>query len=394
MHNFANTGVYIVKLRVTNDNCYDSLQVKMQVVDEHPDFSYDFENKAACRNDAVNFKATNVTAANISSYSWTYGDKTTSGFGAAYATISHKYATVGTFVPQLITRDIVGCLDTVVSKLNLVVYGPKASFNNDSGLCINSTALFSDSTKTDSIHSINKWVWTYEQGVSQTYTSASAFSHKYVKEGIYDIKLAVYDTYGCKDSIIRPKALQVTNPKAVFSIANPVQCVRNILTFGNASKGEKLTYLWNFGDNQTSASSTPSVTHAYTQEGIYSVSLTVTDKYNCKSDSLKKDLVTISNPKAKIAINGPTETTCPPLIVKPSSKSSSFTSMSWNFDDGSISKIDSPSHVYTMGGEYNMKLVVKGFGECYDTAYQTHHHKRSIRQIDLQSFGTVQSIFC
>ncbi len=370
VHTFPKPGIYLVKLKVTNDECFDTLQVKMQVVDEHPAFTFDSETKASCRNDAVVFTATNINPANISTYNWIYGDNTSSGFVKNKTTINHKYTTAGTFTPQLITKDVLGCTDTVISNLNATVYGPKASFGNDTGICINSTAMFYDFTVTDGTHDIKKREWTYEPNVVQTYTSVVSYQHLYSKAGFYDIKLAVYDSYGCKDSLIKTKAVQVTNPKAVFSVTDSMKCTKNNLSITNASVGEKLRYTWNFGDGTTSSESASAITHSYQKEGVYTISLSVTDKFQCRADSVQKKAITISDPKAVMVINGPVETTCPPLLVKPVSASLNTTSLSWSFGDGSISMLDSPSHNYTQGGSYDLMLVAKGFGECYDTAHQ------------------------
>ena len=370
VHTFAKPGVYIVKLKVTNDQCFDSLQVKMPVVDEHPAFTYDYQTKAACRNDLVTFTATNINAGNISSYNWFYGDTTSSGFTAGGITSTHKYTATGTFTPRLITKDILGCLDSVTSTVSAIVYGPNAAFANDGGACINSTVLFHDSTKTDGIHAIQKWVWTYEPNVVQSYTGAASYTHQYTKAGFYDVMLAVYDSYGCKDSVIKPKAVEITAPKAVFSVIDSLRCAKNNVSFTNISTGKNLSYKWDFGDGTTAADTSSKITHSYAAQGSYAVSLSVTDKYKCKADTTKQNAVTISNPKAVVVINGPVSTTCPPLLVKPVSQSLNYTSLSWSFGDGGISRLDTPSHNYIMGGNYDLALVVKGYGECYDTAHQ------------------------
>ena len=369
-HTFEKPGTYIVKLKVTNDECYDSLQVKMQVVDEHPDFTFDYIDKAACRNMAVTFTATNVNAVNINSYKWIYGDTTTAVFATNAAVSKHSYLTTGTYIPQLITKDILGCMDTVVNKTPITIYGPKARFGNDTGICINSIVSFRDSTKTDGVHDIQKWDWTYEPAVVQTYTAAAPFTHQYTKEGYYDITFAVQDSYGCTDTIKKVKALQVTNPKAKFSVSDSLKCAKNKVDFTNNSIGEKLSYTWNFGDNSTSKDTARTIAHSFVSEGVYAVSLSVSDKFNCKSDTSITNAVTISNPKAVMVINGPTSTTCPPLLVKPLSTSLNTTSISWNFGDGSLSKIDTPSHNYVMGGSFDLMLIAKGYGECSDTAHQ------------------------
>ena len=369
VHTFAKTGTYIVKLKVTNDECFDTLQVKMQVVDEHPAFTYDYSSKPACRNDLITFTATNINPDNISSYNWIYGDSTSSLFKGVVSS-THKYTKTGTFIPQLITKDILGCQDTVIDKTGATIYGPTAGFGNDSGACINATVMFHDSTKTDGMHALQKWEWAYEPNDAQSYTNAASYAHQYTKEGYYDITLKVYDSYGCKDSITKAKALQITNPKALFSVNDSLICAKNNVSFTDSSTGEKLSYSWSWGDNTSSGDTAGAVVHSYVNEGIYSVSLFVTDKFKCKSDTTINNAIIISNPKAIMVINGPTSTTCPPLLVTPVSHSLHAQSLSWNFGDGSITKIDTPSHNYIMGGDYDLMLIAKGFGECYDTAHQ------------------------
>ncbi len=177
------------------------------------------------------------------------------------------------------------------------------------------------------------------------------------------------DSYGCKDSVIKTRAIQVTDPVADFTSAAPSKCVGNNVIFVNNAKGESLTYSWNFGD-VTAAATEASPAHNYITAGMYNVTLSVMDKYGCKDTADKPGFVTISNPKAAFKMNGPTEATCPPLITKPTNNSSNFTSVTWSFGDGGIAIIDSPTHIYTQGGNYELRLIAKGYGECYDTARQ------------------------
>ena len=174
VHTFDKTGTYMIKLTVANEQCFDSMLVKLQVVDEHPSFTHNYETKGACRNDVVTFTATNIITSNINSYNWIFGDKTSTGLIGNAATATHKYLASGSYLPQLITKDIVGCMDTVIGKVNATIYGPVATFATDSGACINSFVTFKDSSKTDSVHSIQSWKWTYEPNVTQTYTAGAS----------------------------------------------------------------------------------------------------------------------------------------------------------------------------------------------------------------------------
>ena len=367
LHNYNSTGTYIVKLVVKNKECADTSKQTIRVVDEHPSFSYKLAGEAACRNDVIKFTAAKFTGGNISSFNWNFGDNTPVNI-SPNSTITHKYDSIGNFAPQLITTDVLGCKDTINSRVDIKVFGPKANFSNRVGICIHSTADFTDNSKDDGIHPITRWEWSYGESKTVSYSTAP-FSHLYDTSGYFDVKLSVYDNYGCKDSLAKPKAIQVTNPIADFTSAAPVKCVGNNVSFVNKAKGENLIYSWDFGDNTLQSAETAPV-HTYNEIGFYNVKLSVTDKYGCKAENDKKSFVTISNPKAAFNMNGPTSGNCPPLIVKPTNDSKDFTSISWSFGDGAIANLDSPTHIYTQGGNYELKLIAKGFGECYDTALQ------------------------
>ncbi len=368
VHNYKANGIYTVMLVVTNDKCADTMSNSVKVVNENPSFAYALAGEAACRNDVISFTAANFTPGNISSFSWNFGDNTPVNTTTT-ATVDHKYSGAGNFAPQLITTDALGCKDTINNKVDIKVYGAKAAFTNVPGICLNTTATYTDQSASDGIHPITKWVWSYGEGAAAGYASGP-FSHLYNTAGYYDVKLVVYDNYGCKDSVTKTKALQVTDPVAAFTSAAPAKCVGNKVSFTNNSAGETLVYNWNFGD-KTALSAEQSPSHTYSTEGLYDVQLIATDKYGCADTSAQKGFVTVSNPKASFNINGPTEGTCPPLIVKPTNTSTSFSSLSWSFGDGAIAAIADPTHIYTQGGIFDLKLIAKGFGECYDTAHQT-----------------------
>ncbi len=66
----------------------------------------------------------------------------------------------------------------------------------------------------------------------------------------------------------------VTPPTASFMHNGPVE-VGATAVFSNTSTGDNLSYVWDFGDGQTSAQANPS--HVYSQAGSYTVILTATN---------------------------------------------------------------------------------------------------------------------
>lgn len=73
-----------------------------------------------------------------------------------------------------------------------------------------------------------------------------------------------------------PTPIYPDEPIANFSVSSTSVFVNGVVTFTNQSTGlNPKTYLWNFGDENTSTATSP--THSYAEVGTYSVSLTVTN---------------------------------------------------------------------------------------------------------------------
>jgi PKD repeat protein len=125
-----------------------------------------------------------------------------------------------------------------------------------------------------------------------------------------------------------------------------------------------LTYLWEFGDGAISTEQNPK--HVYKKEGVYDITLTVTNPIG--SDTLTKlDYLFVTSPNPIhanfVAINTGGHS---PLMV--SFTDTSFytditgypplNSWSWNFGDGITSDQQNPDHMYQNPGRYNVTLTV------------------------------------
>ena len=105
--------------------------------------------------------------------------------------------------------------------------------------------------------------------------------------------------------------------------------------------------------------------HTFNNEGIYSVSLAITDLYGCTDFISKPNYVRIANPKANFKVSD-TAGTCPPLVVNFTNTASNYFSWEWNFGDGTTSSSFNPSHFYATPGTFNAVLTIKGPGGCTD----------------------------
>jgi len=191
--------------------------------------------------------------------------------------------------------------------------------------------------------------------------------HSYADSGTYNVQLKIFDSNGCYDSIYKTAAVIIGKPYADFTIIDTLRCTASSVGFSEQSIGLSLKYNWDFGDGTNGNGATPN--HFYAKEGIYSVSLTVSDTFGCTSKMVKPASVTISNPVAAFTISD-SAARCT-LPVQATSQSQNYNSLSWDFGDGGTSVLDNPFHLYTIPGVYQLQLIAKGYGECYDTAYHS-----------------------
>lgn len=363
-HFYPGPGIYVTSLTVTNTStgCSYTKTQNVRIIDEHPDFTA--ADTTICRGTAASFNAIVSLAGNIASYQWSFGDATT-GSGR---TPTHVYPNSGFYTIRLITADINGCRDTIIKPQYMRVNGPIANFGSTvPGTCLLSTVSFTDSSRTDGINPIVKWVWSYGDGVRDTLT-APPFQHTYATAGIYSVTLTVTDSTGCSHTITKSNLLTVSRPVANFASVDTASCPDRAVTFTNTSTGPGLTYLWDFGDGGTSTVMNPS--HNYMANGNYSVKLVVVDRYGCTDSITRSNYVAIRTPESNFTVSD-TVGTCPPLVVDFTNTSQNYTSMTWDFGDGSTSHSPNPSHFYSIPGVYIAKLTVVGQGGCSSVKQQT-----------------------
>jgi parallel beta-helix repeat protein len=130
--------------------------------------------------------------------------------------------------------------------------------------------------------------------------------------------------------------------------------------FINTTAGAVTGYEWVFGDNTTSTQANP--VHAYTAEGIYSVSLTAIGPGGVDTE-VKSDYITVTAPHypPEISFSGSPVTGINPLTVNFSSTVvNDLDSIRWYFGDGGTSTAANPTYTYQDVGTYNVILNAYG----------------------------------
>jgi PKD repeat protein len=146
-------------------------------------------------------------------------------------------------------------------------------------------------------------------------------------------------------------------PEAGFS-ANPTNGTAPLtVVFVNSTTGAS-SYVWTFGDGNTSTLSNP--TNVYTNTGLYTVSLTATGPGGANSVTLT-NYISVVNPTVAGFSANPTSGPAPLTVVFANS-SIDATNYVWTFGDGNSSTLPNPTNTYVNAGLYTVSLTATGPG--------------------------------
>ena len=273
------------------------------------------------------------------------------------------YETFGSYSEvQLIITDVNDCRDTILFNETISVGRSLSNFDLDvTGGCLPLTVNFTENAASE-FGTIESWEWTFGDNLGTSTDPNPTFT--FTETGLHNVRLTVIDSWGCRKSRNMVGAVEVTDPVANFT-ADSLGCTWAEIIFSNTSQGVALKHLWDFGDGETSTAKNP--THIYANEGLYSVCLTVTDKYDCVSTICRENSVIIADPVAGFSVDS-TFASCPPLPVNFFNESTNSSSFTWDYGDNSgLSNLDNPSHIYTIPGVYNVTLKAFRTEVCQDS---------------------------
>ena len=358
VHNYLTTGTFTVTLTVedTVTGCQDQATAVVNV--SIPSAAFNAAPTFGCGPLTVNFTdASTANLAAITGWAWDFGDGGTSN----QQNPTYTYQTPGIYTVTLTITDANGCTSTVTQNNLVQVIGPDVNFGADTlAGCLGLTVNFTDSTVFGA--PITGWSWDFGDGNTSNQQNPT---HTYNTAGSFDVSLTVTDLDGCSRTLTFNNYILVTDPTADFSINDTLTCSGVALNFNNNSNGTGLSYLWDFGDGNTSTANNPS--HTYALNGTYDVTLSVVDVNGCTDTLVQPSLVDIQDVLANFGA-APTNASCPPLLVVFSDSSVwDIQSWDWDFGDGTGSTLQNPSHVYATAGSFDVSLAVVNDDGCTDT---------------------------
>jgi|GEM_PF-1923819 len=296
-HAFNTLGLFNVSCKVSN-GCGNTVTIysTVQVTSNSPvsdNLSVSGIQNPSCPGDKVFFLLHNGQS--TTKYIWNYGDSTpadtTIGAGAnhIYSTPGNKTVTVTAIngcgmtktitMTQTVSTTIVPTLIGQDGKRN---WGyPGGDGNNTTAGCAGDAIIFYFAGA-----AANN-VWNFGDGNSGTATEhmlvdggdgafpVTIIKHVFANNGPYMIHLTI--TNNCGNSVtdsmlINVGGNQIVNGQLMTSPPPFTTCASiNFFAFGGA------TYAWNFGDGATLTSNSPTASHTFSSQGIYVVTVLITN---------------------------------------------------------------------------------------------------------------------
>ncbi len=410
-HIYNNAGVYDVTLTVTTTNgciltvtntAYIKVGTPQTITSVTPASTF-------CLNNSIVFTANFSTLTD--QLVWNYGDGsglntqvlTSAQSAAGTVDQSYSYGAPGSY-PVTVTAYYNNCPSAVYTLAGgVTVLEPTVGFKPSTTKACSIPATISFTNNSTGATSYN-WTFgdpTYSTIGNPNTSTASNPSHTYTVTGDYLVTLVAHNsTSGCSETAT--STIHITTSDPLFTVNSAIVCAGTASVFTNqvainsSSNFIVGSYLWTFGDGNTSTSANPS--HTYATPGIYTVSLQVTEAQGCVYSYTLPAQMDVRGPIVNFT-NSPTQICAGTLVTFTDATSKAandpanpaLNTWYWTFGDGGTSTLQNPTHTYTTNGSFTATLQVTNNLGCIGT--KSINNSVIVPAIT-SAFTTPKSIYC
>ena len=351
IHTYVDTGTFDVTLIAFFNGCPDTITYDTIVKALVPKSVFASSNFIFCDTPYT------VTFTDMSpgadAWQWDFGDTNTS----TVPNPTHTYDTTGTYLVQLtVTNFTTGCSHS--SSVSIYIPSIDIGFEQDTIVgCTPTSIAFEDTTVSSS--TILFWKWSFGDGTtigfgngnvtgfSNTSGSYDKPIHQYSSVGFHDVILTVIDNFGCQKTdtifnLIEIKPL----PSADFSLDTNNGCLPLIVMFSDQSTSSAtlVNWVWDYGDGNSDTLTVDTAIHLFDVPGLYDVTLTVIDTFNCMNSITKSNYINATYPWPDFAFD--TIVCNNDLVVFTNNSTGANLNYLWDFGDGDTSTATNPGHIF------------------------------------------------
>lgn len=302
------------------------------------DFSSNHTNPA-CEGDFIQFF--DQSSNNPTSWQWSFPGGTPSSSTQENPLI--RYNNTGTYNVTLTVSNAAGSNTLTRNAFVIVDEPPIADFSYSVNL--NVVQFFNNSFNADT------YFWSFGDGFTSTLPNPT---HTYFNDGTYLVTLTVTNACG---SDTYSNTVTVITPVIASFLATPNEgCSPLITQFINTSSSNATNFRWHFQGGTPSISFDRDPLVTYNSMGEFDVKLVAWNTNFSDSITLTDYILVYGDPMADFSysINGYTA-----LF---NNLSQDYTTLLWEFGDGSTSTSPNPAHTYSQDGTYTVRLIV--YNDC------------------------------
>lgn len=278
-HKYTDTGFFVPRVILQDNNgCRVPLLGvdTIKIIGAYPAFVS--STRLLCDRGNVQFTDSTKTNGQITSWRWNFGDGSTS----TAQNPAHFYTTPGNYTVSLRVGTEFGCFDSItIANYITVIQSPVTDIASSAAAVCQQDDVTFRGIEVVQDTSILSWFWDFANG--QTSTLQNPPAQQYVGPGIFNVRMIVTNSSGCKDTVDRPVTI---NPiPDVFAGQDSTICLGAAIQL-NATGAT--TYQWLAPTNNLSCTNcanpvaSPTVTTTYVVRG--------TSAFGCE----KIDSVTIT----------------------------------------------------------------------------------------------------
>jgi gliding motility-associated-like protein len=355
-------GTFDVTLAVKDANGCENNTIKRTYITATPGFTVDFTSSTnnSCTTPAtVGFNST-VSVPGTYTYSWKFGDNTTS----TLANPSKTYNTPGAYTVELEVTSSNGCKQKITKTGFVQVANLDAAFTYTTTSSCAPAIVFLTNTSTPSPAGMLYW-WQVNGGQDR-FSQNTNYS---LTSKVNVIQLIIQNAAGCKDTVTKTITL-IDGPKADFTVDKDIFCdFPATVNFFDLSKDSPTTWAWNFGNSVGSTSKNTSIT--YTAEGIYSARLIVGKGGTCRDTAYHS--IIVAKPDVTIIDQNKKGGCAPSSIAFDAVDNSKIVLTNWRWELGGtiVATSKSFSYNFPVVGEYVFKLIASNSYGCEYIDYDT-----------------------
>jgi len=292
-----NPGLYDVTLVVTSQSgCIDTMFINDYITVGQIDLvDFTVSPLVTCAKQNVTF--TNGTIISVPhqpnevTYFWDFGDGTSTQQNPV-----HQFTQDTGYISVQLVVDFRGCKDSITIDSAVYVLAPIAKFTPSSQLFCNPAnfpvnVAFTDNAIHGELPDNVTMTWEWGDGTPNTNIGNAVLdgvnhgntSHNFATYGSYTVEQVIHNfTTGCNDSIT--KTINISQIAAQFTMSNDSVCRNDSLLLFDASTTWNAhpinNWVYAMGNGQT-VNTGPNPAYVYTTQGLYNITLTVTNSVGC-----------------------------------------------------------------------------------------------------------------